>query len=153
MECDQIPAPLLWDEAGPEALQKYCLHAQFCEACRARVLREAPDQLLFDVQRPTLPDDFWFGFWQSIEKKISTPISKSARPGITKWIRWTAVFLFGLLIVLYGRDLPEERQVSIKKIEAYPLIEDLENPGARYYIFQTRDAEKIVMVFDPSVDL
>jgi len=166
MECKRIPAPEIWDQAEPEQLRTYRLHIQYCRACRARVLKEAPDLLLFDLQTNPLPEDFWLGFWSSVAKKrrVEKRHSFPYHP-----IRWAAVFLIGFLILLYGRDLRETgsgADLSSTKISrvgspipgqsevpSYPVIEDIGNPDARYYIFQSGEQEKIVMVFDPDMEL
>ncbi len=71
MECERLPAPRTWDQATPEDLKNYRLHVRYCGSCRARVLSEAPDQLLFDLQCDPLPQDFWLGFWNSVHQKRS----------------------------------------------------------------------------------
>jgi hypothetical protein len=164
MECNQIPAPEIWDQLEPEQLKPYRLHIQYCAACRARVMKEAPDQLLFDIQIEQLPEDFWFGFWPSVDQKRK--VVKRTIPYHS--IRWAAVFILGLLILFYGRTLRDEGGVGVssaqitraaspplqrREIQSYPVIENLENPDARYYIFQSGEQEKIVMVFDPDMEL
>jgi hypothetical protein len=166
MECNRIPAPELWDQLEPKELESYRLHIQYCAGCRARVLNQAPDQLLYDIQIEPLPDDFWLGFWDSVNQK--------------RWIRWSrpsairaslrkaAVFIIGLLILLYGRPIREESGAIVasaqisraanlasqkRDLPSLPVIENLENPDARYYIFQSGEQEKIVMVFDPDMEL
>jgi hypothetical protein len=163
MECNRIPSPEIWDQLEPEELKSYRTHIQYCAACRARVLKEAPDQLLFDIQIEPLPDGFWLGFWGSLNQK-----RRLAQPSSHAPIRWAAVFVIGLLILFYGRPLREEggtvvasAQISrranliMQKNESFslPVIENLENPDARYYIFQSGEQEKIVMVFDPDMEL
>ena len=150
MECERIPAPQSWAEATPALLETYRLHIQFCSPCRARVLAEAPDELLFDIRANALPDDFWLGFSNSILHKIpAAPIPKFRYLSI----RWAAVLVVGFLILLYGRNLPESEPVRTIELQSYPVIEKIENPQARYYIFQSGERGKIVMVFDPEMDL
>jgi hypothetical protein len=150
MECEHLPAPQNWDQATPAQLRAYRIHVQFCAFCRTRVLKEAPDQLLFDLQDEPLPDDFWLGFWSSIHQKrgITQPVVARYRA-----FRWAAVFLFGSLIFLYGQNLHEIAPVRQVESESYPVIESLQNPDARYYIFQSGERQKIVMVFDPDMEL
>ncbi|MCI0416860.1 hypothetical protein L0222_29170 [bacterium] len=164
MECNSVPAPEIWDQLDPEGLKACRLHVQYCRACRTRVLNSAPDQLLFDIQNEPLPEDFWLGFWNSLHQKrrvLERPISYHP-------LRRVAVFLLGFLILLYGRPIRDEgkavissAQISraanavlpISEVPSYPVIENLENPDARYYIFQSGEQEKIVMVFDPDMEL
>ena len=163
MECNRIPSPEIWDQLEAEQLKSYRIHIQYCAACRARVFKEAPDQLLFDIQTEPLPEDFWFGFWPSVDQKRRFVQRTFPNP-----IRWAAVFVVGLFILFYGRPLREEggtvvaaAQISrpanliMQKNESssLPVIENLENPDAHYYIFQSGEQEKIVMVFDPDMEL
>jgi hypothetical protein len=164
MQCKLIPSPEIWDQLEPEQLKSYRLHVQCCAACRARVLKEAPDQLLFDIQIEPLPEDFWFGFWPSVDQKRKVV----KRTFHYHPVRWAAVFIIGLLILFYGRPIREDggagvssAQISraagphfqMSDVRSYPVIENLENPDARYYIFQSGEQEKIVMVFDPDMEL
>ncbi len=57
------------------------------------------------------------------------------------------------MILLYGRNLPETEPVRQIELESYPVIESIANPEARYYIFQAGEQERIVMVFDPDMEL
>ena len=151
MECEHLPPPQNWDHATNEELRAYRQHVRFCVTCRSRVLKQAPDQLLFDLQNEPLPPDFWLGFWNSVDHKKRGDSKAIVPPYRT--IRWAAVFLFGALIFLYGRNLPETAPVRQVEIESYPVIESLQNPEARYYIFQSSTQQKIVMVFDPDMEL
>ena len=150
MECEHLPLPQNWDRATKEQLKGYRRHIRFCRSCRAIVLHQAPDQLLFDLQNEPLPPDFWLGFWNSVDRKRgrTQPVA-----GPYRAVRWAAVFLFGSMILLYGRNLPEPVPVRQVENESYPVIESLQNPDARYYIFQSGTQQKIVMVFDPDMEL
>ena len=165
MECNRIPAPQNWDQLEPEALKTCRIHIQYCQACRKRVLKEAPDQLLFDLQNDALPEDFWLGFWNSVDQK-----RRVVEPALSYHpVRWAAVILIGVLLLLYGQPLRDgggsgvfSAQISraanprfnrIEVARSYPVIEHIENPDARYYIFQSGEQEKIVMVFDPDMEL
>jgi hypothetical protein len=147
MECERLPQN--WDRATLEELAAYRVHVQFCASCRSRILKEAPDQLLFDLQDEPLPGDFWLGFWNSInQKRTSIPVAPAYRA-----FRWAAVFVFGTLVFLYGQNLHEIAPIRQVESESYPVIESLQNPEARYYIFQSGNRQKIVMVFDPDIEL
>ena len=150
MECEHLPPPQKWDQATAKQLKTDRQHVRFCVSCRTRVLKQAPDQLLFDLQNGPLPQDFWLGFWNSVDHKRGKTQLAS---GSYRAVRWPAVFLFGTLIFLYGRNLPETSPVTQVDIESYPVIESLQNPEARYYIFQSGTQQKIVMVFDPDMEL
>jgi hypothetical protein len=164
MECERLPAPRTWDHALPEDRKEYRIHVRFCQHCRARVLKEAPDQLLFDVQNEPLPEEFWYGFWNSIRRKrfVHDPAgTNSVSTGIHAVIRWAAVFLIGFLVALQNYELPDAQRITTAPIPvrmnlpqtSYPVIENIGNPEARYYIFQSGEKEKIVMVFDPEMEL
>jgi hypothetical protein len=150
MECEHLPTPQNWDRATREELTAYRIHVRFCASCRARVLKEAPDQLLFDLQEEPLPQDFWLGFWNSVDRKRGNTHTVTTT---YRAFRWAAVFLFGALIFLYGQNLHEVAPVRQVERESYPVIESLQNPEARYYIFQSGNRQKIVMVFDPDMEL
>ncbi len=152
MECNLIPAPVQWDDATPEMLQKYRLHIGFCRSCRELVLREAPDQLLFSLDDDALPDDFWIGFWDSTRKKMVTGATGAPLP--FQVARWTAAIALAVLITFFGSNISDAPfPVKIQDFPQYPVIEDLQSPEARYYILQSDQKEKIVMLFDPGMDL
>jgi hypothetical protein len=119
MDCDRIPAPDLWENQTQQNLNEYRLHIQFCSTCRERVLKEAPEKLLFDIGEDPLPEEFWLGFWNSVDRKRSNADILSAELGgrdgrattFYPIIRWVAVILFGTFILLYGRSLPEPNAV------------------------------------------
>jgi hypothetical protein len=106
------------------------------------------------LREEPLPDEFWLGFWNSVSQKRGNMAVAAASSRFITMIRWAAMFAFAALIVLYGRDLPETappgRQAGT---EVYPVIENIENPEARYYIFQSSEQQKIVMVYDPDIEL
>ena len=151
MDCNRIPVPGLWDDATQANYQQYRLHIEFCSACRARVLKEAPEKLLFDLQEDPLPEEFWLGFWNSVDRKRPAPELPTNQVPYSV-ARWAAVFVFGFLILLYGRNLPESEPVRQLRTSAYPVVEIVGNPDAHYYIFQTSDEQKVVMVFDPGME-
>ncbi len=162
MECNELPT--CWDESSEQQQIEYRRHIEFCLSCRQRVLREFPDQLLFGLNESELPADFWIGFWDSLHRKIGDK-EKRAPMGVA---RWAAVAACAAMLVLYGRNL--DRTVgtetdhpgvivagtdarTLNSTTGYPLIEDLKRPGAVCYIFQTSRHEKIVMMFDPDMEL
>jgi hypothetical protein len=160
MDCNQIPTGCDWEDLSPDQLLAYRIHLKSCGHCKSRVISEAPEQLLFDLEDPHLPEDFWLGFWDSLEKKLS-PAEEQNPPLIFPVVRWAAVFVFVLLLSFYSRTLREPESDGIKTViskqpaepSQYPLIEEVQNPNARYYIFQPEGNENIVMMFDPDMEL
>jgi len=123
MDCDRIPAPDLWEDETPLNLKEYHLHIQFCSSCRERVLKEAPEKLLFDLSEDSLPEEFWLGFWDSVDRKRTQPqrrreaekiYNSSTRrlPGRALFfLRWVAVVIFGTFIILYSQTFPQTTRV------------------------------------------
>src|SRR5262245_8371526 len=104
MECKRIPSGIDWDELPAAQLLAYREHLKSCPACRQRVFSEAPEQLLFEISDSPLPDDFWLGFWESVENKLDRPeLSKRSNRALL-FMRWAAVFVIGLVVALYSRD-------------------------------------------------
>jgi len=120
-----------------------------------KVLSEAPEKLLFDLQDDSLPEEFWLGFWNSVDRKSSSIRTPAARASLraAAATRWIAVLIIGFFIVIYGRTLPETDPVKQVRTSDYPVIESIRNPEARYYILQTSKDQKVVMVFDPGMEL
>lgn len=94
--------------------------------------------------------------------------------------RWAAVFVAAVLLVLFSHHLPESPSsprggqsarptllppappavtaVTAAEIpqpgsSAYPLVEEVQNPKATYYIIEAEKGQKIVMMFDPDMEL
>jgi len=160
MECSQLPT--CWDESSSQQKNLYRRHVEFCSSCKQRILREYPDQLLFQLEEMELPDDFWIGFWDSLHTKIGRQGRSSLQNLRLVFARWAAVAACAVILVLYGkslREIPlEESQKAAPTIKAnaaraYPLIEDVKSPGVTCYILQTSGDEKIVMMFDPDMEL
>jgi hypothetical protein len=161
MECNRIPNGINWDDISGDQLDEYRNHLESCPICRLRVFREAPEQLLFDIRQPELPEDFWLGFWGSVESKLSRPESSTYSGGKFLLARWAAVFVIALLVTLYSRQVHDEPSpvpvvnsiLPTPDSSAYPLVEEVQNPNSRYYIFQPQGNENIVMVFNPDMEL
>jgi hypothetical protein len=166
MDCNRIPSAQFWDQCSPELIQEYRRHARSCFACRKQILLDAPDQLLTELDGPPMPDEFWIGFWDSLEKKLPAEQEAMPAPRWTKWIRRTAAVAALATLAIINQKLPESpsyeinrgvRQVrpvdSLPPATAYPLIEDVQNPAARYYIIQSGQDQKIVMIVDPNMEM
>lgn len=160
MECSQIPPAILWGE-DPEKREVYRRHLRSCLACRRRVLAQAPDELLFELQSSTLPQEFWTGFWESLEKKLHEREVIAPAASSYRFIRWAAVLAVALLVALFSQTLPQSSPIVQKSgvllqqanAEEYPIIEDVQNPKATYYIIQAGANEKIIMLYDPDMEL
>jgi hypothetical protein len=164
MECSRIPPADQWHKASVQQLEEYRRHIQFCQSCRKRCIALRPEELLFELNDSALPEDFWIGFWDSLEKKL--PHERTARRRLVFPIaRWAAVFIAACLLVLFHKDLSESPSSIRGELNArpfilqagasgaYPIIDDLQNPRATYYIFQPSEDENIVMMFDPDLEL
>ncbi len=156
MDCNRIPSGIQWEILSPNQLSECQAHLRSCAICRKRVFSQTPELLLFNLQQPELPEDFWLGFWPSLEKKLE-PEERTAKSYLFPVLRWAAVFVIILILTLYNREIQEPGEefstVSPKQLPdsfAYPLIEEVQNPNARYYIFQPEGNENFVMVFDRS---
>lgn len=151
LRCDQLPSAVLWDEASPGELREYRAHLSSCRTCRRRVFLESPDQLLFELKEEPLPEEFWIGFWPSLRNRLQKPVP--AGHGM-RVLRWAAVFVLALILALYSRTLEESPHAGLRRRpETYPLIEGVTAPNAKYYIFQADENEKIILFFDPDMDL
>lgn len=160
MECNQLPTR--WDQSSPRQIHLYRDHLRFCASCRQRVLRESPDQLLFQMDESELPNDFWIGFWDSLHTKIDGQGRPPLRNFSSVFVRWAAVAACAAILLLYGRSLhdvpvaPADKGspfIHASTTTGYPLIEDVKSPGVTCYILQTSEDEKIVMMFDPDMEL
>lgn len=162
MECSRIQPGIDWEALSPEQSLQFRNHLKTCPSCRRRVLSEAPEQILFELQGPELPEDFWLGFWDSLEKRLDDPqLEKRSNPAFPI-ARWAAVLVFALIVALYGRRVEEPVPMATNTVisnpvadssTVYPLVEEVQNPNTRYYIFQPKGNENIVMVFDPDMEL
>lgn len=153
MLCNQLPPHERWEDASESQLREYRAHLRSCLACRRRIFSEAPDELLFELSDDSLPDDFWIGFWPSLQPRLSR---KPQRVSAIRVIRWAAVFVLALILAVYsGRHstVPQPAKPLPAVTHEYPLIEDVQNPDATYYIFQSDGGQKIVLFFDPKAEL
>ena len=177
MDCNRIPSAKFWDLASAQTVQEYRRHAQHCLACRGRILAEAPDLLLTELDGAPMPEEFWIGFWDSLEKKLPAPQEAVQAPRWTRYIRRAAVVAAVAWLAIVNQKLPESPSYEINRgaqharpgdflrtmaqpaaipampaASSYPLSEDLQNP-ARYYVFQSGKDQKIVMIINPDMEL
>jgi hypothetical protein len=149
----------------------------YCLACRRRILAEAPDLLLPELEGAPMPEDFWIGFWDSLEKKLPAPREAMPAPRWTRYVRRAAAVAAVVWLAIVNQELPESPSYEINRgvqharpgdflgatarpavipalpvSSSYPLIEDLQNP-ARYYVFQSGKNQKIVMIINPDMEL
>lgn len=160
MECKNIPPAPFWADASKQALSEYRAHLADCSACRNRVFFEAPDALLHELQNRELPKDFWMGFWPSLRARRS---QHAWKPVLRRsLLRWTAVLILGTFLGLQvgstsrlyeSADTFLQSPPAVSISSNYPLLEELQNPGARYLILQHAKNETIIMVFDPNLEL
>ena len=172
MDCSRIPNTKYWDKASVQQLQEYRRHAKTCFACRRRILAEAPDQLLPELDEGPMPEEFWIGFWDSLENKL--PPQKMEAPAtvaVPRWarmVRWAAVCAGMAWLAIINQNLPESPSYEINRgvpqvrpvdilqsstTTDYPLIENVADPAAPYYIFQSPDDAKIVMIINPDMEV
>lgn len=159
MDCSQIPTADRWDE-NPDQREEYRRHLRSCLACRRRAFAQAPDALLFELQDSTLPEGFWTGFWESLEKKLPEPAAPEPARLSYRLFRWAAVAVFGAFLAVASRNIPGNTSMTsasdfhppVTRVE-YPVIEDVQNPKATYFIFQSEPNQKIIMVYDPDMEL
>jgi len=163
MECSRIPAASLWSELPRPQLEEICRHLKSCLACQRRAFAQAPDQLLFLLREEEMPADFWSGFWESLEKKLPDRQPKQPVLGIARVLRWAAVFVIGVFLISFSRTLPTQTQNSSRPSPAieqsiaseaeFPIIEATQDSKAKYYIIQSPGNAKIVMMYDPDLQL
>lgn len=166
MDCSRIPSAKFWNQYSVQLVQEYRSHAKFCFACRKRILSEAPDQLLAELDGPPMPEEFWIGFWDSLEKKLPAAQETAVSfQRLTKLIRRVAVVAAVVWLAIINQNLPESpsyeinrgvrhvRPVDFLPASDYPLIEDMQNPAAHYYIFQAGHDQKIVMIINPDMEM
>jgi hypothetical protein len=159
MQCSQIPTADRWDEQ-PDLREDYRRHLRSCLACRRRTFAQAPDALLFELRDSSLPEGFWTGFWESLEKKL--PDSRVTEPVGSSYriFRWAAVAALAAFLAVTSRNIPRNTPlVPVSQIHPllnrveYPVVEDVQSPKATYYIFQSDPNQKIIMVYDPDMEL
>jgi hypothetical protein len=155
MECSRIPAAEDWEQFSSQQQDDFREHLEYCSNCRRCFLHEFPEKLLFELRDPRLPEDFWLGFWNSLHVKLFLPDPRRISMPL---LRWAAVFVAGLFVVLYSHTFPESslqarRATTLPESFQYPLVEEVQNPKATYYIFQPSGNEKIVMIVDPDMEL
>jgi len=155
MECSRIPAAEEWEQFSAQQQDLFREHLEYCSNCRKRFAQESPEKLLFQISEAPMPEDFWIGFWDSLHIKL---FSKPARRLSLPLLRWAAVFVAGLFLVIYSHHFPSRplearRAPALPETFQYPLVEEVRNPKATYYIFQPSGNEKIVMIVDPDLEL
>src|SRR5262249_34468091 len=168
-----LPPSQSWDFEPSSKVAEYRKHLQHCSDCRLRVLREAPDQLLFELHSDPMPEEFWIGFWDSIRSKISVArasvpaAGRDARPTSSmRLVRWAAVLILGVMLAIYSKtfsniapnpNILRAGGVAVRSYPPdsyrYPLVEEVQNPKVTYYIFQPEGNEKVIMVFNPDMEL
>ncbi len=166
MDCKQIPKAERWDDASVQQLEQYRNHIKFCLACRRRVTNESPANLLHELKGGAMPEEFWIGFWDSLENKLTPAQEKRYHLPLLPVVRWAAALIVALLLALYENKLPESPSYeitrggpqvrpfdSLAEISAYPLIEEVQEPGSTYAIFEAAGNQKIVMIFNPDIEL
>lgn len=167
MDCKRIPSAKFWDQCSVQMVQEYRRHAKSCFACRRQILAEAPDQLLPELDGPAMPDEFWIGFWDSLEKKLPAEQEATPAPRWAKVIRRAAAVAVLATLAILNQKLPESpsyeinrgvrhvRPVDFLPAASYPLIEDVQNqnPAAHYYIIQAGQDQKIVMIINPDMEM
>lgn len=163
MECSRIPAANLWGELAQPQLDEICRHLRSCLACQRRAFAQAPDQLLFLLREEEMPSDFWSGFWESLEKKLPDREPQPSALGFAPVLRWAAVFVIGVFLVSFSRTLPKQTEnparqnpvveQSIASEAEFPIIEASQDSKAKYYIIQSPGNAKIVMMYDPDLQL
>ncbi len=137
MECSQIPTADRWDEQ-PELREEYRRHLRSCLACRRRAFGQAPDALLFELRDSTLPEGFWTGFWESLEKKL--PDSRAVEPypaspfphHASRVFRWAAVAALAALLALASRNIPQNTPL-VPVSQAHPPVSRVEYPSWRMF--------------------
>jgi hypothetical protein len=170
MDCNRIPNAENWDDASAQQLNEYRSHIKFCLACRRRVFSESPIPLLSELKGEPMPDEFWIGFWDSLENKLP-PADKRYHLPLLPVVRWAAALIVALLLALYQNKLPESPSYEIsrggspirpfdlskdtlaKDPSLYPLVEEVKEPGSTYAIFEADHDQKIVMIFNPDIEL
>jgi hypothetical protein len=167
MDCKRIPSAERWDEASVQQLEQYRNHIKVCLACRRRVYKESPDQLLQELNGGAMPEEFWIGFWESLENKLTPVQEKRYHLPLLPVVRWAAALIVVLLLALYENKLPESPSYEISRggsqvrpfdsihidPSPYPLIEEVQEPGSTYAIFEAAGDQKIVMIFNPDIEL
>lgn len=162
MECNRIQPGIDWEALSPEQSLQFRNHLKTCAICRRHVFSEAPERMLFEIQDPELPEDFWLGFWDSLEKRLDDPQPENRPNPAFSIARWAAVLVFALILALYSRKVQEPVPIASNtgipnpaadSSSVYPLVEEVQNPNTRYYIFQPKGNENIVMMFDPDMEL
>ena len=169
MDCSRIPSAKFWSQSSVQTGAGVPAPCEVLLRLSRTDPGEAPDQLLAELDGPPMPEEFWIGFWDSLEKKLPAA-QETAAPiqRLTKLIRRAAVVAAVVWLAIINQKLPESPSYEINRgvrhvrpvdflpsspSSSYPLIEDMQNPAARYYIFQAGHDQKIVMIINPDMEM
>jgi hypothetical protein len=158
MECKQIEQLIEKNEQWNEVFT----HIQGCPECAAKYLVREPHLLMKSCAVPELPEEFWI----QQRATIIAEVQKDTGRRRFAWLKYAAAILVPAAIVLisYNRNnqnptiaepRPPEPQVITmpQPVHQYPLIDEIKNPGARYYKIQLDNKTQLVMIVDSKMDI
>ncbi|OGF66867.1 MAG: hypothetical protein A2Y62_01295 [Candidatus Fischerbacteria bacterium RBG_13_37_8] len=162
MKCEPIDTIL---KTGKK--DEILLHVEHCLLCRQDYLSEDTYRLL-----ACIPDkDEGELFWLQQRTMIMAKLQAKRKRLVSAWFKYAAAILLPLMIVVYVYEMrmrPIERMQPIApyvqqpqiiqspiqlKETAYPAIDDLKNPEARYYKIELDSKTQVIMIVDSNLDL
>ena len=123
MKCNRIQPGIDWEALSLEQSLQFQNHLKTCPSCRRRVFSEAPERMLFELQDPELPEDFWLGFWDSLEKRLDDSQPEKRPNPVFPIARWAAVLVFALIVALYSRRVQEPVPIATNTVIPSPVAD------------------------------
>jgi hypothetical protein len=158
MECKQIEQLITKNEQWNDVFT----HIQGCPECAGKYLVAAPHLLMKSCAVVELPEEYWV----RQRAAIVAEIQKSAGRKIFTWLKYAAAIVVPVAIVLFAYNRnnqnptiaepqPPRPQIITMPQTAhqYPLIDEIKNPGARYYKIQLDNKTQLVMIVDSKMDI
>jgi len=132
-------------------------HLECCEFCKQKYMFDSSYELLplfSEIDKDEI-------YWAKHRNAIISKIKKGENAVLVRWLKYAAVILLVVIITLMVEGPKERREykggeVAIKEHveeEAKPIVEEVQNPGARLYKIELDKDTHLIMVVDSNIDL
>ena len=161
MECTAIKKLIEKNSEGDELFT----HINTCPVCRTKYLSDEPHAILKAIAVPENEEEFW----EQQRRNIVTGIKKELHKKVIKWLTYAAAVLVPLVVAVFISSkititpvphVPGHEAVKIpavveirKEEVTYPVIDEIKNPGARYYQIPLDTKTQLVMIVDAKMDI